>query len=290
MQAALTDSLEALQPVLTPLLAAYQAIDVDVGQEALFRYIRRDLFGFNDYLLFIVTLALAHSVPYYSINIFHTLLGWAFPKQVEKYRWCEGKHASSKLVRECILFVTAYHIIAPIAPIFLYEYCANWNPTMMTAPVPGIVTCILQIPLAYLVTDFLFYWGHRLLHWGPLYKAVHKKHHEFYVTVGWACEYAHPVEFIMGNVIPVIAGPILFRYHHFMFCVWMATAISGTTWGHSGYKFPIALSNGSHDFHHSHNVGNFGSMTHWDKICGTNGAYKAHLKRQAADASKKKQK
>lgn len=270
---------------LAPMLAAYRALDVDVGQQALFIAARR-AFG-NDYVMFVVMLALAHSVPYYGWNIFYTIVARLLPKETEKYRWLQNRRADPALVRRAVLYVSVYHILAPIAPMFLYDAAIANHPTMFTDRVPGILTCALQVPLAYLITDFFFYWGHRMLHTPFFYKRVHKQHHEFNVTVGWACEYAHPFEFIIGNVIPVIAGPVLLKYHFFVFVLWMSIAISGTTWGHSGFGPPLALSDGSHDFHHSNNTCNFGSMKHLDRIFGTDAAWRKHVAKLEADKLKR---
>ena len=37
----------------------------------------------------------------------------------------------------------------------------------------------------------------------------------------------------------------------------------------------------AHDFHHSHNVGNFGGFfTFWDRVCGTDAAYRRFLEKK----------
>lgn len=39
--------------------------------------------------------------------------------------------------------------------------------------------------------------AHRALHWGPLYKRIHKLHHTYSAPFGLAAEYAHPLEILI---------------------------------------------------------------------------------------------
>lgn len=41
------------------------------------------------------------------------------------------------------------------------------------------------------------------------YKSVHKIHHKWTAPIGIAAEYAHPFEFLIGNIVPVFTGPIV---------------------------------------------------------------------------------
>lgn len=52
------------------------------------------------------------------------------------------------------------------------------------------------------------YWAHRALHYGPLYKKIHKLHHEFSAPFGLAAEYAHPLEILILGM-GTIGGPFL---------------------------------------------------------------------------------
>jgi len=68
---------------------------------------------------------------------------------------------------------------------------------------------VWQIAIFFVMEDTFHYWAHRLLHWGPLYKNIHKIHHQYSAPFGLAAEYAHPAEvFILGA--GTIGSPILF--------------------------------------------------------------------------------
>ena len=65
------------------------------------------------------------------------------------------------------------------------------------------------IAIFVVMEDTFHYWAHRGLHWGPLYKNIHKIHHQYSAPFGLAAEYAHPAEvFILG--LGTVGSPILF--------------------------------------------------------------------------------
>jgi sterol desaturase/sphingolipid hydroxylase (fatty acid hydroxylase superfamily) len=62
-----------------------------------------------------------------------------------------------------------------------------------------------QVVLFHIIEDFYFYWIHRLLHWGPFYKFIHKVHHEHTAPFAIAGEYAHPLETLfLGLNLPLL--------------------------------------------------------------------------------------
>lgn len=87
-----------------------------------------------------------------------------------------------------------------------------------------------------------------------------------------AAAYAHPIEFIFGNMVPAGIGYVvlnLFTPVHFVsVVVWLTFRLVETCEVHSGYNWgwkqlsflPYKAGPKYHNFHHSQNVGNYGSM------------------------------
>ena len=67
--------------------------------------------------------------------------------------------------------------------------------------------------------------------------------------------YAHPIEFIVGNLLGVVLGPMLTRCHPLTSFVWIHNALMSTGGSHSGYKMFYA---DFHDAHHQYFDYNYG--------------------------------
>ena len=95
---------------------------------------------------------------------------------------------------------------------------------------------------------------------------VHKTHHSFYDTVGFAAQYHHPLESVFGAIY-VVAGAALVQPSLCTFTLFLATRFSEIIDAHCGYEVPWRVMYpwsdyypwGSgcrlHDYHHSHNRG-----------------------------------
>ena len=143
---------------------------------------------------------------------------------------------------------------------------------------PSAFTMAMQLGAFIVIEDALFYAGHRLLHHPRLYSHVHKVHHAFSHSVSIAATATHPLEYLLSNVLPFVAGPTLLGAHCATIYLWTLFRSAETVVHHSGYDFPFTLFSvlpfqGSaleHDLHHSKNTGNFGSMfIIWDTVFGT---------------------
>ena len=143
--------------------------------------------------------------------------------------------------------------------------------------------------------------AHQFLHWGPMYKHIHKMHHKYSAPFGLAAEYAHPAEVLILGA-GTITGPILYvlctgKFHISTMHIWMTLRHLQAIDAHSGYDFPWSLQHilpfwagaEHHDFHHMSFVNNFSTSFRWcDYIMGTNDKYHEHAKRvKAAKAAAK---
>jgi len=165
-----------------------------------------------------------------------------------------------------------------------------YTPTIKNIGVLGYLGRLLFMVLC---EDIHFYFAHKLLHHPYLYKKVHKIHHEFVNTVAISAEYAHPVEFIFGNLSPTSLGHNLLAFAGcsdlLTFLVFLIFRIIETTESHGGYEFPWSLtrflpfscSADYHDYHHRKFNWNYGSFTlFWDTLFGTNKAYFDDMKQK----------
>jgi len=195
-----------------------------------------------------------------------------------KYKIQEAKWPDRKLFMECLRNTFLEVIIFPLViGYFLFPRFQIYEPS------PSLNTILWQLLFCWFISDVYFYWSHRLLHHRWFYKHIHKKHHEFKVSVSIAASYCHPIEALTSNFGTMFAGPFLLTFlcpvHSNTFLIFMITRYWESIEAHSGYYVPFSpwsLEGASdrHDYHHSHNVGNFGVFPFWDWLCGTDVSYK----------------
>jgi sterol desaturase/sphingolipid hydroxylase (fatty acid hydroxylase superfamily) len=74
---------------------------------------------------------------------------------------------------------------------------------------PGFGKFYIQYWWMLMIEDFCFYWAHRFFHTKWIYPWVHKVHHESKQTLAISSIGTHPVEYVLGNSIPVGMGLLL---------------------------------------------------------------------------------
>lgn len=146
-------------------------------------------------------------------------------------------------------------------------------------PASRICTCLTKSVVCPRFGD-----RHRLLHHKLFYARFHKQHHTYAASVSYAAEYAHPVEIVLSNYAPTLAGLLVTAAHPLVILGWIAIRLLKTYEAHSGYCFRgswfdrVGLSNPEaaawHDYHHTGNRGNFGAA-YLDWLFGTMDAFAA---------------
>lgn len=250
-------------------------------------YIYPQISSYTLYQLYTVGTYLAHLSAYLSINLLyyyiykssspyclkHKINPGPWPWELSTWPDLKSKVIKSALINQLITL--------PLG-LLVFGLRAKYE---ISQPLPTFSQYFPQILFFIVCEDFCFYWSHRLLHTSFLYKRIHKQHHEFNVSISIAAEYAHPVEYLLGNSLPVALGPMIYgqsRIHIVTWFTWVFIRTLNTGEGHSGLNFPwspfrvVPFSSTStfHDYHHYKNVGNYGSfLIVWDTLFGTHRTY-----------------
>ena len=71
---------------------------------------------------------------------------------------------------------------------------------------PTLTSFLYELVIFVIIEEIGFYYSHSLFHTPLLYKWIHKQHHDWIAPIGCACIYAHPIEHICSNLLPLVAG------------------------------------------------------------------------------------
>ncbi|KAF5821576.1 putative 4-alpha-methylsterol monooxygenase [Helianthus annuus] len=205
--------------------------------------------------------------------------GW-----LKKYK-IQAKNNTTEAQEKCITRLLFYHFCVNL-PVMLASYPVfSFMGMKSSLPLPSWKVISTQILFYFIVEDFIFYWGHRILHTKWLYKHVHSVHHEYATPFGLTSEYAHPAEILFLG-FATIFGPAITGPHLITLWLWMVVRVLETVEAHCGYHFPWSPSNflplyGGSDFHDYHHrliytkSGNYAStFVYMDWIFGTDHGYR----------------
>jgi len=217
-----------------------------------------------------------------------------------KYKIQEAKVPTKAEMWKCTKYVLLTHFTIELPQIWGFHPLAEYfGMATHQVPFPKWTTIVPTIIGFFFSEDFFHYWAHRALHWGPLYKNIHKLHHEFSAPFGLAAEFAHPLEILILGT-GTVGGPLLWcilsggNLHIITMYIWIVLRLFQAVDAHSGYDFPWSLQHifplwsgaDHHDYHHESFMGCYStSFRHLDYIFGTEGGYRA--KRQKQKEAKK---
>ncbi|KAK2750611.1 hypothetical protein FQN57_002682 [Myotisia sp. PD_48] len=128
----------------------------------------------------------------------------------------------------------------------------------VVAPLPSLIIIARDVALCLLIREILFYYTHRLLHHPYFYARIHKRHHQFTAPISLAAQYAHPIEQLVANVLPISVPPQLLHSHIVTAWVFFIIELFKTVTVHSGYDF-FGGEAKMHDLHHEKFNLNYGS-------------------------------
>ncbi len=200
--------------------------------------------------LFIGGLWALHQAVFWLVTAFFLVVDHTDrPGWVSRHRIQDGdvrRPPTRRVLR--VLFINQF-VLSPVMLALVYQ-CLVWRGWTLDARLPGPVTTLWQLAVMSALSVVFFYVSHRFLHRKWWMAKVHRVHHEFRSTTAWASEYAHPVEFVVGNFGTLAIGVVALAPS--LPVIYLFTLVSMTVFlvHHAGYAIPWAPWSVHHDWHH----------------------------------------
>jgi sterol desaturase/sphingolipid hydroxylase (fatty acid hydroxylase superfamily) len=214
----------------------------------------------------------------------HTLLFWGigaafhFVDQKDRPAWIARHRIQRERRRHPPLRPTLrvlarnQFIILPVLLLALGEVllARGWRPD---PTLPSLGRLARELALQAGCALVVFYAAHRTLHRKFWMKRVHRVHHEFKTTTAFASEYAHPIEYVVGNFMTLATGALVFTPHLASIYLFATLGVITVIVHHSGYALPWAPWSVPHDWHHFRVKEMFGTVGLIDRLLGTDPEY-----------------
>jgi sterol desaturase/sphingolipid hydroxylase (fatty acid hydroxylase superfamily) len=232
-----------------------------------------------------------HETIFISVNLYFALIYYLNLPFFERYKttsepwpWNLDKEKFKEQLKNTFkkLFINHF-IILPIVilPNLIFNV-SEFNLDMKN--LPSFTEVCVQVALCVVFDDLFFYISHRTLHHKKLYSLIHKIHHEYKHTISISSEYAHWIEYLLGNLLASSIFPLAMgkNMHFVTYIMWVATITCEAADGHSGYDFswsphrilPLNIGSEYHYFHHLTFTGNYASEFYiWDMLGNTLNKY-----------------
>lgn len=179
------------------------------------------------------------------------------------------KQPSRQEIRHCLAVVAQNQLLTSGLHLLQLTLVTKTSSSYRIEPsLPGFSEFVRDFLICVLLREAFFYYSHRLFHLPYFYVRVHKKHHKFTAPIALAAQFAHPIEQIFANALPISVPPQIVGAHVLTFWLFLAFELFNTATVHSGYDF-FRNKAKMHDLHHEKFNLNYGSIGLLDWVHGT---------------------
>lgn len=179
-----------------------------------------------------------------------------FYRQIQKMSTIEKYQAMQVSITNIVLSSLGIYLIYPNLSIIHYS-------TIITIQLLKFI-CIL------LISDFMFYFIHRIMHHKYIYKYVHKKHHEHIYTNVWSSFYFSKIELLLTWMFVLVFPILFFEIHIITLEIYLLLIMMSLVKSHSGINIMNIYTSKHHDKHHLKFNMYYGSdLKIWDYLFAT---------------------
>lgn len=213
-------------------------------------------------------------------GLFYWLLWKRPPERVRAIKLMQGQPGPGSVRREIGWSMLSSVIYAAPAAV-VFELWRAGGTAVYTDPHALPLWYVPVSVLLYLfLHDTYFYWTHRVMHHPPLFRRIHRVHHESRPPTPWAAFSFHPWESVIGAVflpllaliLPIHVGAVLF----ILTLMTIAAVLNHSgweilpRWWLAGLPGRTLITAAHHDLHHRNPNVNFGLyFRFWDRLMGT---------------------
>ena len=200
---------------------------------------------------------------------------WFHPKWKSR-RLAPVDPTAAQIRREILMSAVSMTIfLLPVAVILLTAR-SGYSKLYFKPEQYGWTWYFLSYVALFVWHDTYFYWTHRLMHWGPIYRVVHRVHHLSKHPTPFTAFSFHPLEaLIEGAAISVLT--FILPLHVGVTAIFTLFSLAFNVYGHLGIRvvphrgfWKYFNSPESHGAHHERFRGNYSLYTNfWDRVMGT---------------------
>jgi len=242
--------------------------------QTLWNKVYDDQFNGNEYNLsiwgtFAVTVGL-----FWLYNIAFIIVDFVEPSWAKPFKIQDNQRLTTGRFFQACARALFNQTVVGLPMIYVTYWLSQWRGCSAGRELPTFPWVVGELAVCIWVEEVMFYYSHRLLHHPRIYKHIHKVHHEWTAPIGIVSVYAHPLEHMVSNVLPIMVGPLICRSHIATSWLWYALALFSTTISHCGYHFPFLPSPEAHDFHHLSFTQNYGVIGVLDHLHNTSDLFR----------------